>query len=219
MEKKYQVFVSSTYEDLKEERLAAINILLDNNCIPVGMEQFPASGLGVMEYIEKALVDCDYYVLILAGRYGSEDTDEVGFTEKEFDYARTHSIPILVFCCSNIDSLPACKCEKTDTGREKLKKFREKVLSGTMASLYTSVDDLKAKIATSINKAKIDTPREGWIRASWTDSPQTASEKIVAELSEELKVLKAEVASQPKIHVGTEPPETVRNGDLFLQIE
>lgn len=38
MEKKYQVFISSTYEDLKDERLGVIASLLTANCIPVGME-------------------------------------------------------------------------------------------------------------------------------------------------------------------------------------
>lgn len=167
MEKKYQVFVSSTYDDLKEERLAAIGILLDNGCIPVGMEQFPASGLGVMEYIEKSLADCDYYILILAGRYGSMDSDGIGFTEKEFICAQEHSIPVLVFCHSNIEALPVSKCEGTDAGRQRLREFREKALKSTMAKMYSSVDDLKAQIATSINRAKTDSPREGWIRTSW----------------------------------------------------
>ena len=45
MDKKYQVFVSSTYEDLKMERQAVISCLLDMDCIPVGMEQFSASSL------------------------------------------------------------------------------------------------------------------------------------------------------------------------------
>ena len=39
---KYLVFVSSTYSDLIEERAAITNCLLDNDCIPVGMEPFPA---------------------------------------------------------------------------------------------------------------------------------------------------------------------------------
>ena len=70
MKKKYQVFISSTYTDLKQERMAVTQCLLDNDCIPVGMEQFPASGMSQMDYIKKMLDDCDYYILILAGRYG-----------------------------------------------------------------------------------------------------------------------------------------------------
>jgi len=42
-DKRYQVFISSTYEDLKNERLEVLNSLLSMNCIPVGMELFPSS--------------------------------------------------------------------------------------------------------------------------------------------------------------------------------
>ena len=66
MERKYQVFVSSTYEDLKAERQAAISCLLDMNCIPVGMEQFPASYLSQWEYIKRMIDMGDYYLLIEA---------------------------------------------------------------------------------------------------------------------------------------------------------
>ena len=82
MKKKYQVFISSTYTDLKQESMAVTQCLLDNDCIPVGMEQFPASGMSQMDYIKKMLDDCDYYILILAGRYGTVDKDGIGFTEK-----------------------------------------------------------------------------------------------------------------------------------------
>ena len=60
MKKKYQIFVSSTYSDLKEERAAVMQCLLEMNCIPVGMEQFPASNMNQMDYIRMMLDDCDY---------------------------------------------------------------------------------------------------------------------------------------------------------------
>ena len=43
MEARYQVFVSSTYEDLKEERKEAVQAILEMDCFPAGMELFPAS--------------------------------------------------------------------------------------------------------------------------------------------------------------------------------
>ncbi|HEX4136006.1 MAG TPA: DUF4062 domain-containing protein [Bryobacteraceae bacterium] len=43
MQKRYQVFVSSTYEDLHEERREVMQALLALNCIPTGMELFPAA--------------------------------------------------------------------------------------------------------------------------------------------------------------------------------
>jgi hypothetical protein len=41
MDVRYQVFVSSTYEDLKEERAEVMQALLELDCIPAGMELFP----------------------------------------------------------------------------------------------------------------------------------------------------------------------------------
>ena len=43
LEKKYQFFVSSTYEDLKEERDVAIHAILTMNQFPIGMEMFSAA--------------------------------------------------------------------------------------------------------------------------------------------------------------------------------
>jgi len=43
MEKRYQIFVSSTYEDLRDERREVIQTLLELDCIPSGMELFPAA--------------------------------------------------------------------------------------------------------------------------------------------------------------------------------
>ena len=42
MNKKIQVFISSTYTDLIEERQAAVEAILDAGHIPAGMELFKA---------------------------------------------------------------------------------------------------------------------------------------------------------------------------------
>lgn len=128
MDKKYQVFVSSTYEDLKSERSAAFSCLLDNNCIPVGMEQFPASPLSQWDYITKMIDISDYYLLIIAGRYGSIDTSvDISYTEKEFQYAKGKKIPILAFLHQNPGNIISTKSENNDYGREKLAAFRKSV--------------------------------------------------------------------------------------------
>ena len=166
MKKKYQVFVSSTYEDLKEERAAVMEVLLDNDCIPVGMEQFPASDMSQMTYIEKILEDSDYYVLILAGRYGSVDSDGIGFTEKEYNFAISKRIPVLSFVCKDIGELPTSKCEETDNNRALLYRFREKVCENKQVKFYQNSSELKSQVATSINHAKADFPATGWVRGT-----------------------------------------------------
>ena len=71
MDKKHQVFVSSTYEDLQVERQEVMHVLLELGCIPSGMELFPAANDSQWELIKGVIDDCDYYVVIIAGRYGS----------------------------------------------------------------------------------------------------------------------------------------------------
>ena len=165
IKKKYQVFISSTYSDLIEERMAVTQCLLDNDCIPIGMEQFSASNMSQMEYIERVLKDCDYYILILAGRYGSLDKDGIGFTEKEYQYAESQGIPILSFVVKNPDNLPVSKSAENDKEKELLKAFRETVCKNRMVAFYNNIDDLKAAVATAINRCIKDLPAVGWVRA------------------------------------------------------
>ncbi len=174
MKKKYQVFVSSTYEDLKDERAAVMQCLLDNDCIPVGMEQFPASEMSQMDYIKKMLDDCDYYVLISAGRYGSLDTDGIGFTEKEYDYAISKSIPVMSVLFKNVDMLPSGKCERTDQGKEKLEEFRKKISTGRMVNYYTDIGTLKYAVSNAINHCIRNYPAVGWVRGDSLDKKESA---------------------------------------------
>ena len=167
MERKYQVFISSTYEDLKTERQAAISCLLDMNCIPVGMEQFPASSLSQWEYIKKMIDMSDYYLLIVAGKYGSIDPEEnISYTEKEYRYAIHKKMPILAFLHKNIDSLPAIKVGATDEERERVKNFHNTVKeAGILVDFYSNEDELKYKIAMAMPKIINDAPMPGWVRA------------------------------------------------------
>ena len=166
MKKKYQVFISSTYSDLIEERAAATQSLLDNDCIPVGMEQFPASEMSQMEYIKRMLDDCDYYILILGGRYGSLDNDGIGFTEKEYDYAISKGIPVMSFVFDKPENLPSKKCETTDSMREKYATFRAKVCSGRLVKFHSDIGTLKANIVTAVNHCIRDFPAIGWVRGN-----------------------------------------------------
>ncbi len=169
MNKKYQVFVSSTYKDLKEERLAVTQLLLKMGFIPVGMEQFPASNMSQMEYIKMMLDSCDYYLLILAGKYGTVDTDGIGFTEKEYDYAIANGIPVMSILIKDLGKLESAKCEKTDTGRALLKSFRNKVSAGRLVDFYTDLGSLTTAVATAVHSCVQLFPAKGWIRGETTD--------------------------------------------------
>ena len=190
MEKKYQVFVSSTYTDLQEERLAVFNALLDNDCIPVGMEQFPATSLSQWELIQKMINQCDYYLLIVAGRYGSIEKDTgISYTEKEFNYAKESKIPIMAFLHKNPQILPNNAMDDYDDGRKRLYAFRSKIEnSGMHINYYEDKNDLKYKIAKSLSSITEDYPRVGWVRADKVEQILQSSEYVV-ELKELQKVV------------------------------
>lgn len=113
MDKKYQVFVSSTYEDLQEERKAVMEALLQMNCFPVGMEYFNAADDSQWDVITSLIDECDYYVLIVAGRYGSiDEASGISYTQKEYEYAVKKNI--LLFHLY-IKILISCRVERLNT--------------------------------------------------------------------------------------------------------
>ena len=84
---KFQVFVSSTYEDLKEERKEAVSAILNAGHIPAGMEVFQG-GKSTIGTIKKWIDDSDVFVLILGGKYGTYSEDvKMSFTQMEYEYA------------------------------------------------------------------------------------------------------------------------------------
>ena len=83
MNKRYQVFISSTFKDLEKERILLTQVLLKKGYFPAGMEWFPSIDEEQFEYIKQVIDDSDYYVLILGGSYGSIASDGKSYTEKE----------------------------------------------------------------------------------------------------------------------------------------
>ena len=55
MDKRYQVFVSSTFKDLQDERQEIMQALLELDCIPSGMELFPAANEDQWSLIKKVM--------------------------------------------------------------------------------------------------------------------------------------------------------------------
>lgn len=166
-DKIYQVFVSSTYEDLKEERIEVMNALIERNCIPVGMEYFPACNLEQFEYIKRLIDEVDYYVLIVAGKYGSiEKESKKSYTQLEYEYAKSKNIPIASFVINSINDLASSKVESTLKGKNRLNNFRQLVMSDRMCKKWANKIELAKHVQNSIEELILSSPREGWVRLS-----------------------------------------------------
>ncbi len=164
LKRRYQVFVSSTYEDLKEERQHVIQALLETKCIPLGMEMFPAASVEQWELIKRIIDECDYYIVIVAGRYGSLNSAGKSYTEMEFDYALKIGKPILGFCHKDLEILPVCRTERTDLGKQRLKAFTKKVRR-KMCRPWVSPAELASAVKSAILRELEYNPKPGWIRA------------------------------------------------------
>nr|WP_241878218.1 DUF4062 domain-containing protein [Psychrobacter sp. PraFG1]UNK04653.1 DUF4062 domain-containing protein [Psychrobacter sp. PraFG1] len=128
--KKLQIFISSTYKDLLDERQSAVEAILKAGHIPAGMELFTASNQSQWEIIKRWIDESDVYMLILGGRYGSIDKETgKSYTHLEYEYAQSKNKPLfaVVIDDSKLENLPVNRTEKDNP--DKLLSFRNKVLS------------------------------------------------------------------------------------------
>lgn len=187
---RYQVFLSSTYDDLREERQQATQAILESGSFPSGMELFPASDDTQWELIKRVIEECDYYVVIVAGRYGSLGPSGKSYTEMEYDYAVSKGIPVLGFVRDDIDSIPSKYIERTEEGRAKLQSFREKVMSRTCRK-YTNALELGMAVMKSLMSEARVRPRIGWVRADQARSEEDLQRE--RRLADELETAKSEI--------------------------
>lgn len=110
---------------LQEEHRYIIETLLKINCIPVAMELFPSTSEKQMDYIKGEIDKCDYFILILAGRYGTEEENSgLSYTELEYNYVKEKGLPFGVFLIKDIGELPNKGCEKKADRAEQFYKNR-----------------------------------------------------------------------------------------------
>jgi len=171
MNKKLQVFVSSTYTDLIEERQAAVQAILDAGHIPAGMELFKAGNESQLKTICKWIDESDVYMLILGGRYGSiESKSGKSYTQLEYEYALSKNIPVFAVVLSQssltvkINSIGYDKAIEQDFP-EKYKSFKEFVMSKIIREV-DDCKDIKINIHSTLNEFLNEYDLTGWVRNS-----------------------------------------------------
>ena len=172
-------FLSSTYEDLKEIRAAAINVLegitghvTDATGQVVAMEFFNATERTCKEECLYELENSDVVIGIYGNRYGyCENGTPPSMTEIEFDYAVAHNKPILAFVLrpQNREQWQAVFIREKVHGRgyscanftsvedfvprlnESLKNYLGSFDGYSLDSLWTNVCNLKSEIMSGIH--------------------------------------------------------------------
>src|SRR5439155_19786328 len=147
-----KVFLSSTYEDLREYPVKAAQAIERLGQHGVRMEVFgarPGDATGVCrEEIEAS----DAFLGIYAHRYGHVPAaSSISITEQEFDFAQERRKP--TFCFLVDDEFPwSPKLIEGDPGQSKLKLFKQRVAATVVRDTFTTPDDLAYKIASSLGR-------------------------------------------------------------------
>jgi len=201
--KRYQVFVSSTYEDLKEERNEVMRALLELDCIPAGMELFPAADQDQWSLIQRVIDESDYYIVIVGGRYGSLSEEGISYTQKEYEYALEKGIPIIGFVHSNPTEIPTGKTDQNDDKRKKLDSFKS-LVEKKMVKHWTNPQDLGSVVSRSLIQLTKSNPGIGWVKAS--ELPEEDLSKEVLSLRRQKENLETELNK-----IRTEEPKQAKN--------
>ena len=198
----YSVFVSSTYEDLREERAEVQKALLKLHCMPIGMELFGSADEETWDFIKRQILNCDYYVVIIADKYGSTAEDGVSYTEKEYDYAREVKKPVLAFVHGERKSIRRDKTEDDPEKRSKLEDFIQKIRRSPV-SFFSTPHELATQVIVSFVNLRDRNPAIGFIRAD-----QAPDLKKYTELLEENARLKTEISKfseEPNLELSCDP--------------
>jgi hypothetical protein len=171
IQKRYQVFVSSTYADLKDQRRDIFEALWKNDCIPVGMEGFVVGHMDQWDYIKDRIDESDYFVVVVAHRYGSKFSElgPISITEAEYDYAVSKGIPISRFVIDPGFPWSGTSDHRSE-GQDKKNldafKARLKRQNGKHYDVSYWGTNLKENVIHSVNFMIKNKPRNGIVRCN-----------------------------------------------------
>ncbi len=160
--RKYQVFISSTYQDLIQYRKAVSDEIAFRGHFPAGMEDFTACGDDLESYIKKVIDDSDYYILIIGQRFGTstEKDENTSYTMMEYQYAKSKKMRIIPFIYNGTTTLTG---NDLDKNKEKLDKFVGEIKK-TTPQYFKDENELIRKLTKALDAEMKSHPQKGWIR-------------------------------------------------------
>jgi len=192
-DRKFQVFISSTYKDLEIERQIVIRSILDAGHIPAGMEFFTANNETQLETMYRWIDKSDLFLLIFGGKYGTSDiVREKSFTQLEYEHAIKSNKSVHVIMLSDEYMTRKGICEDV-----KYKEFKSLIneRSKEIANSEEGIERAVLKILIEYNR---NHATGGWVRAEYAsinDNENIHLTRKVEELQTENQHLKEKIHS------------------------
>src|SRR5208283_2512365 len=150
IQRKLQIFISSTFSDLIRERQTAVAAILENGHIPAGMELFAAGDEEQMNVIKRWIDQSDIFLLLLGKRYGSiEPKTGKSYIQLEYEYAIGKKIPFFALVMND-----AFVNAKVKNG-EKLEDLIEQVNPANYSAFYKLVTSKMCSFADDHKDIKL----------------------------------------------------------------
>jgi hypothetical protein len=104
IDRRYQIFVSSTFSDLKPYRKEAIDVVWERGHIPIDMATFSAAHDTDRAVIERAIKKSQIYLLLLGHRYGTlVPGADISYTELEYELAKKAGLYVIALRLNETD--------------------------------------------------------------------------------------------------------------------
>lgn len=155
---KFKVFISSNQKELREERMAIKEAILNTPIIrnffePVLFEDFPARGSDPVSTYLNEVKDCDIYIGILGNEYGRKGDDDISATEREYD--------TFIEAVTAGEVLIYVKGHDDDSRDPEINEFLIKPRDKSVYKRFNSIDNLKEELLNSLesflkNEGRID---------------------------------------------------------------
>ncbi|MEM6929795.1 MAG: DUF4062 domain-containing protein [Myxococcota bacterium] len=143
-----RVYLSSTFEDLKEHRRAIYDALRQLRHDVVAMEDYTAAGASPLEKCLADVASSDVCVGIVAWRRGHvPEGQDKSITELEIGHARQLGKPTLVFLLEEDQPWPP---SQVDADRTAITAFREQLRNGHTVQQFRTPRDLATAVAVSV---------------------------------------------------------------------
>jgi hypothetical protein len=154
-----KVYVSSTYQDLIEQRAAIDRALRRMGHDVIGMEQYVAEGSKPVDRCKADVRACDAYVIVVAWRYGyvpgrdAKPADPRSITEIELAEAQESGKPVLAFLLDPEAPWPPNRVDAmggTQGAGEDVARLRSLLGSSYLAGIFRTADDLATQVAAAV---------------------------------------------------------------------
>jgi hypothetical protein len=210
--RKLQIFLSSTYEDLSDQRLTAMEAILAAGHIPAAMEQFAPGDETAWEKITAWIDESDAFILILGGRYGSiEPKSGKSYVQLEYEYVVEKKKPFFALVVGDTHHEQRLRefGSRVDE-REHQQKYKEfkGIVKQRLCGFWNDKKDIKAAIFQKLPEWAQRADLTGWVRSDEAADPEVTNE--LARLSQENSELRAKTAAITETFEGLTVDEFLR---------